>query len=702
MRAFTRFVVAVVVAGIVAALSTMGVASQFDRLFSEAVTGTEGDPINLRPLAARSVVYARDGTVLTVLHDEENRQPVTLDRVPEHVIRAVLDAEDDRFFEHGALDARALTRALVTNIESGGVYEGGSTITQQLVKITLLNPSQRADRKVKEAVLATRLEKALTKQQILERYINTVYLGNHAYGLQAGAETYFRTDLDKLDVGQAILLASLIRDPVGSDPWVDPTAARERRGKVVDRMRDLGHVTPEDVDRIKGEPLPTPPPPDPAKGSDYFAEYVKQQLLADPRLGDTAAERIQAVFGGGLAIHTTLDPGFQRSAEDAVAGILPDSAGQFSAALVSVEPTTGAVRALVGGPDFDRSKFNLATDGLGRQPGSSFKPFALMAALEQGFSVYDSILASSPCVIPNPGGPVWQPGNVEGSAGGVLTLTEATVKSVNCAYARLVKMIGPESVADVAHRMGITSEIPPYLSITLGSSLVTPMQMASAFSTLAADGVRRAPYGIERVVDAQGKELFAAEHKGEQVVSQQNARSVTQVLSQGVQRGTGTAAAVPPWTVAGKTGTTDNHTNAWFVGYTPTLSTAVWMGNPEGDVPMTNVGGIRVYGGTYPARIFRAYMSAALAGMEPVSFPAPQASGGSASRGERRSAPSGPRLQAAAPRVATPLPDAVEPPAVDPVDVYEPPVEVEPDLVDSVEFDFADQIRYRVRDRRRP
>ena len=706
MRALTRFVVAVLVAGTVAALGTIGVAKQFDRLLSEGVSGTEGDPIDLRPLAARSVVYARDGSVLAVFHDEENRRPVTLDQVPEHVIRAVLDAEDDRFFEHGALDARALTRALVTNIEEGGVHEGGSTITQQLVKITLLNPSQRAERKVKEAVLATRLENTMTKQQILERYINTVYLGNHAYGLQAGAETYYRTDLEKLDLGQAIFLASLIRDPVGSDPWVDPAAARERRDAVVDRMRELGHVNPEDVDRLKGEPLPTPPPPEPAKGSDYFTEYVKQQLLADPRLGETAEQRIHAVFKGGLSIHTTLDPGFQRSAEDAVAGILPDSGGQFNAALASVDPTTGAVRALVGGPDFDRSKFNLATDGAGRQPGSAFKPFTLMAALENGFSVNDSIQGSSPCFIPNPGAEPWQVGAVEGSAGGVLTLTEATVKSVNCAYARLVKMVGPEKVVDVAHRMGITNPIQPHLAITLGSELVTPMQMASAYGTLAADGVRRPPYVVERLVDAHGKELFAAEHKGEQAVSQQNARLVTKVLTQGVQRGTGTAAAVPPWRVAGKTGTTDDYGNAWFVGYTPTLSTAVWMGSPEGDVPMRSVGGITVFGGTYPARIFRAYMSAALAGSEPVFFPEPDPSGGSTYRnlpGERPAAPTERQVQAAA-RRRPQAPRAVvgggPPPAAD--QPREAPAVDQPDPVEQVEPDLGDQIRDRIRQRLPP
>ena len=625
MRAFFRFVAAAVIAGMGLAAGTFVLARQVDRLVFEGGTTAESKTLELKPLAARSVVYARDGTILAKWHEEENRAPVTLDKVPPHVIRAVLDAEDDRFFEHGALDPRALTRALVVNIESGGIEEGGSTITQQLVKITLLNQEQSADRKIKEAALAIRLEEEMSKQQILERYINAVYLGNHAYGFGAAAETYFGTTVENLNLGQGILLAGMIRDPVGSDPWSKPDQARDRRNKVVDRMRELGHVSPEEAERVRGEPLPTRPPPEPVKGSDYFTEWVKQQLLRDPRLGATEADRFHALFKGGLSIHTTLDPAYQRAAEDAVNRILPDTGGEFQAALASVEPSTGAVRALVGGPGFDRSKFNLATDGAGRQPGSAFKPFTLMAALEQGFSPDDSINGSTPCAIDNPGGPLWTPGSVEGSAGGVLSLTDATVHSVNCAYARLVKIVGPEKVVDVAKRMGITTPIQPHLAMTLGSELVTPLDMASAYGTVAADGVRHPPTGVERIVDGSGREVLRNDTPGQQAVSAQHARTLTGVLMQGVQRGTGRAAAIPPWTAAGKTGTTDNHTNAWFAGYTPVLSTAVWVGNPVADVPMRNVGGITVFGGTYPARIWNAYMGAALANVPPVGFPPPEA-----------------------------------------------------------------------------
>ena len=622
MRKLGRLAVAVVLSGLGMAVVTAAVVVGV-RAVAEPGWKSADTSVDLQPLATRSVVYARDGSVLALLHAEENRSPVPLDRMPGHVVQAVLDAEDDRFFEHGAIDLRALGRALAVNVEQGGVYEGGSTITQQLVKVSLLNSRQDLQRKFQEVSLAVRLEAKLSKNQILERYLNTVYFGNGAYGLQAAAERYFNTDVDKLTMGQGILLASLIRNPVRADPFVDADNAIARRDVVIDRMRDLEHLTPAEADQIKAEPLPTPPPERPASGSDYFTEEVKQQLLDDPRLGGTPQERNAAVFRGGLAIHTTLDPGYQRMAEAAVATKMPDTKGQFNAALSSVDPTTGAVRALVGGPDFARKKFNLATQK-GRPTGSAFKVFTLIAALEKGFSPFDSISGSSPCPIPNPGGPPWAPVNVEGSAGGTLSLVDATAQSVNCAYARLVTQVGPERVVDVAHRMGITNDLKPYPSITLGVDDVSPLQMASAYATLAADGERHKPYFVERVADRNGNVLFAAETKGERVISSDLARTVNGVLTQVVQRGTARAAGLPGWTVAGKTGTSEENKNAWFVGYTPTLSTAVWMGNPDAEVSMYNVGGIRVYGGTYPARIWNAYMSGVVQGVAPVGFPPPQ------------------------------------------------------------------------------
>ncbi|HVF14416.1 MAG TPA: PBP1A family penicillin-binding protein, partial [Acidimicrobiales bacterium] len=646
-RTAVRWAVALIVGGAGLAMGLILVGQQAVDFFTAGSVGSEPERLDLGPLATRSVVHAADGSVIDIFHDEEYRVPVPLDRVPAHVVRAVLDAEDERFYDHGPLDLRAMTRAMVNNLEEGEISEGGSTITQQLVKTVLLTSKQDVDRKLQEAALAIRLEKQMTKDQILERYLNTVYFGNHSYGIQAAAERYYRVGVEHLTVGQATLLAGLIRNPVYADPYDNPEAATERRDVIVDRMVTLGHLSPVQADYVKSEPMPPPLPPDvgPAPGTGYFTEYVKQQLLRDTRLGATDSERYQAVFRGGLSIHTTLNPEYQRMAEESVASILPDTGGQFTAALVTVDPADGAVRAMVGGSDFKQTKFNLVTDTQGRQTGSSFKPFTLIAALEQGMHTNDSILGSAPCVIPNPGSVDgdWKPNNVEGGSAGVLSLTEATVNSVNCAYARLVKLVGPEKVVDVAHRMGITNELDPFLSITLGTGLVTPLQMASAYATLAADGEHHSTYVVSRVDDRDGKAIFNNQVNGERAISEEHARQVNQVLTQVVQRGTGTAARVSGWDVAGKTGSTDNNTNAWFVGYTRTLATAVWMGAPEGDVSMRNVNGVTVYGGTYPAQIWGSFTRKALGDSEPVDFTPPERAGGGgrflALTGERAPAP---------------------------------------------------------------
>ncbi len=630
-RTIARWAVTLLVGGAGLAMGSVLVGQQAVTFFTAGSVGSDQDRLNLGPLATRSVVYAADGSQLGIFHDEEYRVPVPLDRVPEHVKRAVLDAEDERFYDHGPLDLRAMARAMVNNLEEGGITEGGSTITQQLVKTVLLTSKQDVNRKLQEAALAIRLEDQMTKDEIFERYLNTVYFGNHSYGIQAAAERYYGTDVDKLTVGQAVLLAGLIRNPVYADPYGNPEAATERRNVIVDRMVTLGHISPVQADYVKAEPMPPAlsAPTGPAPGTDYFTEYVKQQLLNDTRLGDTDSQRYQAVFRGGLSIHTTLNPEYQRMAEESVAAILPDTDGRFTAALVTVDPRDGAVRALVGGSDFTQTKFNLVTDTRGRQTGSSFKPFTLVAALENGMQTNDTILGSSPCVIPDPGSEegVWKPANVEGGSSGTLTLTDATVSSVNCAYARLVKLVGPDKVVDVAHRMGVTNHLEPYLSLTLGAQDVTPLQMASAYATLAADGEYHSPYVVDRVEDREGNVIFRNQAKAERAISTQVARQTNEVLAQVVQRGTGTAARVSGWDVGGKTGSTDNNTNAWFVGYTRTLATAVWMGAPEGDVSMRNVNGVTVFGGTYPAQIWGSFTRKALADTEPIDFTPPERGG---------------------------------------------------------------------------
>ena len=628
-----RFARTVLLAGAGLALGLALLVLPFKAFAAAGNTG-KGDNIGeLQELAQRSVVYARDGkTVLAVLHGEENRSVVPLSEVPDHVVEAVLDVEDDRFWEHGGVDLRATMRALLTNVSEGGVSQGGSTITQQLVKNALLTPEKTVGRKFKEAVLALRLEDQMSKEDILEKYLNTVYFGNGAYGVQAAAETYFGGDASTLTRGQAAFLAGVIRNPVGYDPLKFPDAAKARRDVAVDRMLAKGDITAGEAAELKRDGIPTELAKPIAPPDDYFVEAVKLRLLKDERLGETAQERYNAVFKGGLKITTTLDPRMQKLAEDKVDQVLPVTItkGKFTAALASVEPTTGAVRAMVGGEDFAESKVNLALGkeggGTGRQAGSSFKPFVLAAALEAGFSPNDTINGTSPCRIKQPFPlKTYEPSNYEGEGGGVMSLVDATVNSVNCAYVKLGMIVGLDKVAEAARDLGITSPLSDdEPSMALGTKEVSPLEMASAYATFAADGIHHEARFVEKVEDREGKKIMDLRGgKGERVMSAQNARVMHMVLKQVVQRGTGTRARLAKHDAYGKTGTSQEYQNAWFVGYTPQLSTAVWMGAPVGNVSMTNVGGIRVTGGSYPARIWNAFMTAALQDVPRASFPSP-------------------------------------------------------------------------------
>ena len=624
MRPLARFAVTVLVAGTSLATGVALLASSVEGVLAAGESGKPEDVSALGEVSQNSAVYSRDGKMLAVLHAEENRSPVPLDKVPGHVVNAIIDVEDEQFWSHGGVNLRSTLRALVTNVQSGEVRQGGSTITQQLVKNALLTPEKSVDRKVKEAVLAMRLEDRLSKEEILERYLNIVYFGNGAYGIQAAAETYFNTNVEGLTLGHAALLAGIIRNPLGYDPVKQPERARSRRNFAVERMVANQHLSADQAERIRREPVPTrvftplPPP------NDYFVEEVKQRLLSDTRLGETAQERYNAVFKGGLRIYSTLDPALQSMALEHRNRVLPPSLlrGRFTSALVTVEPATGYVRAMVAGDDFTTAKYNLATQGK-RQPGSSFKPFVLLAALEEGYNPNDTINGSAGCVIKVPGFPPYKPGNYEGSKGGVMTITQATAKSLNCAYARLGAMVGLEDVKDMAVKLGIPEDrLDAYPSISLGAEEVTPLEMASAYAAIANDGVYQPPVFVERVLDRNGKVIFDGPEKGKRAFSAQTARLAAQVMRSVVEKGTGTAARLGGRPVAGKTGTSQNHENAWFVGFTPQLSTAVWMGSPAGNTSMF-VGGRRVTGGSYPARIWGGYMTAAMKGVEVAQFELP-------------------------------------------------------------------------------
>ncbi|MGH9178693.1 MAG: transglycosylase domain-containing protein [Acidimicrobiales bacterium] len=619
-----RFFGTLVAAGTATAMGVAMLAPGVEGILSAGQIGEPTDVSTLGEVSQNSVVLSRDGRLLAVLHAEENRSPVPLDRVPDHVVNAILDMEDERFWAHGGVNLRSTVRALVANVSEGGVEQGGSTITQQLVKNSLLTPEKSIDRKVKEAVLAMRLEDRLSKEEILERYLNIVYFGNGAYGVQAAAETYFNAEVERLTLGQAALLAGIIRNPVGYDPVKQPERARSRRSLALDQMIANGHLTASQAEQIRRDPVPTrifkplPPP------NDYFVEEVKQRLLADTRLGETPQERYNAVFKGGLRIQTSLDPNLQKAAEEHRNRVLPPSMlrGRFTSALVSVEPGTGFVRAMIAGDDFGTAKYNLATQGK-RQPGSSFKTFVLLAALEEGYNPNDTINGSAGCVIRVEGHAPYKPGNYEGSKGGTMTVTQATARSLNCAYARLGALVGLEKVKDMAVELGIPEgRIDAFPSISLGAEEVTPLEMAAAYATIANEGIYHPPSFVERVLDRKGKVIFEGPPRGTRAFSVQTARLAAQVLRSVVEKGTGTAARLPGRQVAGKTGTSQNWENAWFAGFTPQLSTAVWMGSPDGNKKMF-VGGRNVTGGSYPARIWGGYMGEALKGIEAIDFEPP-------------------------------------------------------------------------------
>jgi penicillin-binding protein 1A len=561
-------------------------------VFAIASAGSGGDgPLDseqFQDYAVRSQVFASDGSLLATLHGVENREPVPLEQMPDTVVKAVLSVEDAAFYRHGAIDVRGLIRALMQNVQSGGVDQGGSTITQQLVKKALLSDDRVLSRKTKEIALAIRLEQQLSKDQILELYLNTVYFGSGAYGVQAAAETYWGKNVEQLTWAEGALLASVISNPVEFDPIVHPATSRDRRRAALGRMVANGVITSQQADS-------------------YFVEQVKEELLADPRMGGTYAERYAKVFGGGLEINTTLDPVAQQAAQTAHDTTFPDAvrtqadAKGITTAMVSVDSSTGAVRALVGGPGFGSFKYDIATHEPGRQTGSTFKTFVILTALEQGMLPEDYVYGGGSWA--NPGGTP-DPYVVTGVGG---TLTSVTLASSNGAFVRLGQTVGIENVVAMAQRLGVSSQFDSRSKSTpLGVFDVTPLEMASAYSAIPAGGLHRSAYFIDRVEDRSGRVYIEHSASPTRAFSPATACRATQILADNVRSGTGTNAQLGEQPAAGKTGTTESNSNTWFVGFTPYLTTAVWMGIPaEGTRPMGDLGGQEQFGGLWPATIWR-------------------------------------------------------------------------------------------------
>ena len=581
-------------------------------------------------VAETSRIYAADGTLVTSLHGEENREVVPLSRIPKALQDAVVAIEDERFWSHRGVDLRAVARAAAANTAEGRVVEGGSTITQQYVKNELLDTEKTAQRKLREASLAYNLEERASKGRILELYLNSIYLGNGAYGVEAAAHQYFGVPVENLSLAQSALLAGIIYAPNDADPYDHPDVATRRRGLVLDKMADLGMADRAATEAASLEPLRLHTKPTSERyPAPYFVERVKRFVLDDERFGATPKARRDLLFAGGLEVHTTLDLTRQAQAEDAVSRVLTDPARDPEAAVVTLEPNTGYVRALVGGRGFfdggAQGKFDLATQGA-RPAGSAFKPFVLAAALQQGIPLGRVFDAPRQMTIAlNRSQSPWQVENYEGSGGGRMTLRDATVHSINTVYAQLILQVGPSRAVDLATRMGITTPLQPLPSAVLGTNDVRPLDMAAAFGTFANRGIAVPPTFVTKIVGRDGAVLYQHRHSEKRVLDERLADTEVAVLRQVVDRGTGVAARIGR-PAAGKTGTGQQWRDAWFVGFTPELATAVWVGFPEAQrsmvPPATRT---RVTGGSWPARIWQLLMSSALAATPVGEFPFPTA-----------------------------------------------------------------------------
>ncbi len=630
MRVLSKLILTVIFGGLLLGLGSLLLFPALSNLTLFLEPGSLSTPLQLRTLSYPSKFYDSQGNLLYVMQTNGFRTPVTLSQIPKNVINAVLDVEDHTFYQHGPIDLKSIARALSADVSGGTILEGGSTITQQLVKNTILTPQRTLSRKIQEAIDAYRIEGQFTKNEILQKYLNTVYFGDGAYGIGAAAKTYFNESVGQLTTAQASLLAILIEDPTGNDPFLNPGNALARRNIALDQMVQYHDLTQAQANKDKLEPLPKVSYRPSINAPSAFVQEAIQRILTEPKysvLGSNQNQRLQALQNDGLQIYTTLNSNYESEAQATVKKVVPNTNGKYTAALVSIDPNTGAVEALVSGnPTHGFGGYDVATGtgGTGRQAGSSFKPIVLAALLQQGYSPNDIIDGTGPCqfVIPGVKPSPYIVHNAEPGYG-LMTITKATADSVNCAYVRLGVNLGDQNIVNMAHIMGVTSHLTPVPSLAIGSEDITPLEMAEVYSVLADNGIRHTPYFTSKIVGSNGNTLVQTVSKGVRVLSAQNVEVEDQVMQAVVQYGTGTAAALPGREVAGKTGTTDNFTDGWFNGFTPQLETAVWMGDPAGSVPMFDVGGIPVYGGTYPARIWHDYMSQALSGQPVLTFPQP-------------------------------------------------------------------------------
>jgi penicillin-binding protein 1A len=570
-----------------------------------------------------SRIYDETDELITEFH-VERRIFVPLGQMPPALKQAIIATEDARFYSHLGVDPMGIARAVYQNFRRGRIVEGGSTITQQLAKVLFLTPDRSLERKLKEAVLAVELERRYSKDRILEIYLNQIYFGHGAFGVEAASRTFFGKGVSELSPGECALLAGLPKAPATYSPFDHPDAAKRRRVIVLTRMVDTGAIRAEQAKRLGESALSLVPPERRRTTGQYYLEYVQQYLEAQygPDL----------VFKGGLHVYTTLSPAMQLKAEAALREGLrtletrrASLAGKDAAAperpegaLLSLEPQTGYIRAMVGGYDFFKSEFNRAVQAR-RQPGSAFKPFVYIAALETGLTPA-SIVDDSPVQYPfGANGKIWKPDNYDRKFRGPITYQQALEESINVAAIKVQERIGVRRTVDVARRLGVESPLHENLSIALGTSDLTLLEMTSAYGTLANQGVWVKPTAIRYVLDAQRKMLEENVPQGRQALPPDLAYVMTHMLQGTIERGTGQAAKALGRPAAAKTGTTNDYSNAWFIGFTPHLATGVWVGYDKPRSLGKDETGSRV-----AVPIWTAFMKEALHGSPVEDFPIPE------------------------------------------------------------------------------
>jgi penicillin-binding protein 1A len=609
--------VARILIALVVLLSIVMLAGAGGVLYALSQNLPELDDLERRANAVNTVIYDRNGRRIAELHGAENRVPLSSEQIPQLVKDATVAVEDQRFYEHHGVDFTGVMRAVVENVRAGQIVQGGSTITSQLIKNAYLDTEQTYTRKLREAVLSWQMEDNWSKDRILTEYLNTIYYGAGAYGIEAAARTFFHKKAKDLTLKEAALLAALPRFPPQYSPTSDSALVKERRDLVLDLMADQGYISQKRAEKTKEKKLGVFKEPL-VRNKDsaaYFVDYVTRQLIKHYGTAVT--------FGGGLKVHTSIDLKWQEAALKTIESSIGDLDWGFkpSGALVAIEPKTGYIRAMVGGDDFKKRKFNLAWQAR-RQAGSAMKTFVLAAAVTQGMNPKTTQYTShSPTTIPLPGGQEpWVVNTYSKSSLGRVSVERATWMSDNTVYAQLVMDAGPANVVKLAKAMGIKTELQPYPSITLGAQEVNALEMTSAYATLANEGVQRNPLAIVKVVLPNGKVDWKPKVRGNRAMSEAEAYTVTEVLK-GVAT-SGTAASTGsyfPYPRAGKTGTTDEYVDAWYCGYTPALSVSVWMGyagNKNRKMP-------GIAGGTYCAPMWGKFMQAIADDIAKGDFPAP-------------------------------------------------------------------------------